>query len=160
MMLIQMLKVHGLVLVKRRKLKRKKLLRKKIQVDHSMVYGFIFSQLMVKGSAEDKKKEFVDFLQAVEMEDFNLCVLTQKNLNNGIYSTGFLHPTKERGVLYYQGLVKDMVKKHWELEKAAGKEINPAYVGGKAVSAEAAELEALCNEIECQSNKSGKKLDW
>lgn len=113
-----------------------------------------------KGSAEDKKKEFVDFLQAVEMEDFNLCVLTQKNLNNGIYSTGFLHPTKERGVLYYQGLVKDMVKKHWELEKAAGKEINPAYVGGKAVSAEAAELEALCNEIECQSNKSGKKLDW
>ncbi|KAG7844548.1 hypothetical protein KL941_003924 [Ogataea angusta] len=115
-----------------------------------------------KGLAEDKKKEFVDFLQQVEIEDFNLCVQTQKNLNQGIYSTGYLHPLKERGVLHYQGLVKDMVKKHFELEQKEGREINPARIGGKQNSSEAQELEELCSKIECQGSNPGSlgELDW
>ncbi|ODV83020.1 hypothetical protein CANARDRAFT_25399 [[Candida] arabinofermentans NRRL YB-2248] len=115
-----------------------------------------------KGLADDKKKEFVDFLQQVELEDYNLCVATQKNLNQGVYSTGYLHPLKEKGVLYYQGLVKDMVKKHYNLEQEAGKEINPAWVGGKENSEEAAELEALCAKIECQGSNPETKsgLEW
>ncbi|KAH3671061.1 hypothetical protein OGAPHI_000772 [Ogataea philodendri] len=115
-----------------------------------------------KGLADDKKKEFVDFLQQVELEDFNLCVQTQKNLNQGIYSTGYLHPLKERGVLHYQGIVKNMVKAHFDLEQAAGHEINPARIGGKPNSPEAQELEELCSKIECKGSnpESLGELEW
>ncbi|VEU22804.1 DEKNAAC103880 [Brettanomyces naardenensis] len=112
-----------------------------------------------KGIEEEKKKEFVDFLQQVEIEDYDLCVLTQKNLREGIYSSGCLHPTKERGVLHYQGLVRDMVKKHFEAEQKAGKEINPATVGG-AEPKEVQELEALCAKIEGKGEAGKECLEW
>ncbi|ODV63973.1 Bet v1-like protein [Ascoidea rubescens DSM 1968] len=83
-----------------------------------------------KGLAEKEKKEFVDFLQQVEIEDFDLCELTQKNLNQGVYSTGFLHPLKERGVVYYQTVVGEMVKKHFAIEKEHGKQFDPMYADG------------------------------
>lgn len=113
-----------------------------------------------KGSTDAQKKEFVDFLQQVELEDFNLCESTQKNLNNGIYTTGYLHPTKEKGVLYYQGLVRDMVKKHYALEEEAGHIINPAALSTKQ-SDEAEELEKICAGIECKgSNPKDGELQW
>lgn len=111
-----------------------------------------------KGLSEGKKKEFVDFLQLVEMEDFNLCQLTQKNLNQGVYSSGYLHPQKERGVLHYQGLVRDMVKEHYAREVSAGKQINPAFVGGLTNSS-TQELDDICNQLECGSG-SEEKLEW
>lgn len=108
-----------------------------------------------KGIAETEKKEFVDFLQLVELEDFNLCVLTQENLNQGIYSSGFLHPQKERGVLYYQGLVRDMVKDHFALEEKRGERVNPAFLGG-LTNESVRELDELCNKMECGSGG----VDW
>lgn len=110
-----------------------------------------------KGLDEDSKKEFVDFLQLVEYEDFELCQLTQKNLNQGIYSSGYLHPQKERGVLYYQGVVRDMVKEHFQLESQAGKPINPAFVGHSRANKDVEELDEICNQLECQS---GNELQW
>ncbi|ODV96056.1 hypothetical protein PACTADRAFT_40911 [Pachysolen tannophilus NRRL Y-2460] len=129
-----------------------------ITATHTILQYDIFTK---KGLADDKKKEFVDFLQLVELEDFNLCELTQKNLNEGVYSTGYLHPKKENGVLFYQKIVKEMVKEHWAKEKEAGKPINPAYVGGKKQSDEAAELEDFCKEVECQgSNPETEFMQW
>lgn len=110
-----------------------------------------------KGLPEDEKVEFVDFLQLVELEDFQLCQLTQKNLNQGIYSSGFLHPQKERGVLHYQGLVRDMVKEHFALEEKRGTMVNPAFLGG-STNANVRELEALCDKLECESG--GKEVEW
>lgn len=114
-----------------------------------------------KGSTEENKKEFVDFLQQVELEDFNLCEATQKNLNNGVYSTGYLHPTKERGVLHYQNLVSEMVKKHYALEKEAGQAVNPAALTTRQ-SKEAEELEQICSGIECLGSNPGDHdgLEW
>lgn len=108
-----------------------------------------------KGLPDAEKKEFVDFLQAVELEDFNLCVKTQKNLNQGVYLLGFLHPQKERGVLFYQGLVRDMVKEHYASEVAAGGDINPASPGG-ATNAAVRELEELCSGLECGK----ERVEW
>lgn len=114
-----------------------------------------------KGSTEENKKEFVDFLQQVELEDFNLCEATQKNLNNGVYSTGYLHPTKERGVLHYQNLVSEMVKKHYALEKEAGQAVNPGALTARQ-SKEAEELEQICSGIECLGSNPGDHdgLEW
>lgn len=124
---------------------------------HTILQYDIFTK---KGLAEDKKKEFVDFLQLVELEDFNLCQLTQKNLNQGVYSSGFLHPTKERGVLHYQGLVRDMVKEHFEIEKKAGKPVNPAYTGKEITNESVKELDEICNQLECGSGEASKGLEW
>lgn len=111
-----------------------------------------------KGLDEASKKEFVDFLQLVELEDFNLCQLTQKNLNQGVYSSGYLHPQKERGVLFYQGLVRDMVKEHFDLEQKAGTQINPAFVGHASKNEGIKELEGICLSLECGTEDKG--MEW
>lgn len=112
-----------------------------------------------KGLNDDKKKEFVDFLQQVEIEDYNLCEATQKNLNNGIYKTGYLHPTRERGVLHYQSLVRDLVKKHYAIEEAAGHQVNPAALSASQ-SKDAEELEKMCAGIECMGSTPAEGLEW
>lgn len=126
-----------------------------ISATHTVLQYDIYTK---KGLGDAEKKEFVDFLQLVELEDFNLCQLTQKNLNQGIYGSGYLHPTKEKGVLYYQGLVRDMVKEHFALEEKKGGPINPAYLGG-ALNESVKELDALCNKLDCGSGgQSG--IEW
>ncbi|KAK6465904.1 ISP domain-containing protein [Scheffersomyces coipomensis] len=128
-----------------------------ITATHTILHYDIYTK---KGLPETEKKEFVDFLQLVELEDFNLCQLTQKNLNEGIYSTGYLHPNKERGVVFYQNLVADMVKTHFAKEQAAGKPINPAFVGHAAKNPNVMELEGICSTLECGSGSGEKTLDW
>ncbi|KAI5959384.1 uncharacterized protein KGF55_005361 [Candida pseudojiufengensis] len=114
-----------------------------------------------KGINEFEKKEFVDFLQLVELEDFELCQLTQKNLNEGIYSSGYLHPEKERGVLYYQTLVRDMIKEHYELEqKNDGKPIDPASIQANPKNKDILELEQICQSLDCSSGTGDSKMDW
>lgn len=114
-----------------------------------------------KGLPPAEAKEFIDFLQLVELEDFNLCVLTQKNLNQGIYDSGYLHPLKEKGVLYYQSLVRDMVKEHFALEEKRGGVVDPAKIGGGSANADVQELNDLCNKLECASGENTKSaMDW
>lgn len=124
-----------------------------ISATHTVLQYDIYTK---KGLPEADKKEFVEFLQMVEIEDFNLCQLTQKNLNQGIYSSGYLHPQKERGVLYYQGLVRDMVKEHFALEEKAGHPVNPAMLGG-STNKDVQELDELCRKLDCGSES---KMDW
>lgn len=113
-----------------------------------------------KGLPASEAKEFIDFLQLVELEDFNLCVLTQRNLNQGIYNSGFLHPLKEKGVLYYQGVVRDMVKEHFALEEKKGGIVNPAAIGGGSTNASVQELNELCNKLECGSDSGKSDMEW
>lgn len=113
-----------------------------------------------KGIDEATKTEFVDFLQQVEIEDYNLCQLTQQNLNEGIYSSGYLHPQKENGVLYYQNLVRDAIKKHLELENAnGGRPIDPAAIPGLKKNKDLDELEGICQSLDCASGKRSE-LNW
>lgn len=127
-----------------------------ISATHTVLQYDIYTK---KGLPESEKKEFVDFLQLVELEDFNLCQLTQKNLNQGIYSSGFLHPTKEKGVLYYQGLVRDMVKEHFALEEKKGGIVNPAFLGG-LTNESVRELDELCSKLDCGTSESKGGIDW
>lgn len=50
----------------------------------------------------------------------------QKSLNAGIYMHGPLHTKRESGVLYFKGLVREQLKKHFATEAAEGREIWPA----------------------------------
>jgi hypothetical protein len=113
-----------------------------------------------KGIGKNEIDGFVEFLQQVELEDFNLCEATQQNLNTGIYSTGILHPEKENGVLYYQNVVKDLVLEHLELEKQSGNEINPAVVGTQSASPSAQLLDNICKGLACQTGSENTVIAW
>lgn len=113
-----------------------------------------------KGLAPSESKEFIDFLQLVELEDFNLCVLTQRNLNMGVYESGFLHPTKERGVLYYQGVVRDMAKAHVALEKKQGRIVNPVAFENKSTNTSVQELDEICGKMDCGGDMTSTAIDW
>jgi len=130
-----------------------------VGVSHTILQYDIFTK---KGLPQAEKDEFVEFLQQVELEDFDLCVKTQQNLNQGIYSTGYLHPTKEIGVVYYQEIVKDMVKEHFAKEQELGKQINPSFLGSKNAG-ESDELEEICNKVECKGTNPetfARELNW
>ncbi|KAF7623920.1 Rieske 2Fe-2S family protein [Aspergillus flavus] len=77
--------------------------------------------------ASDKAfKELDDFFKQVENEDKNLCNGAQKNLNAGVYVNGELQPFNEKGVLYFQKLVKQSLVSHRAEEEAKGEEICPS----------------------------------
>ncbi|ONH67826.1 putative dioxygenase subunit alpha YeaW [Cyberlindnera fabianii] len=131
-----------------------------ISPSHTILQYDIFTK---KGLPKEEKDEFVEFLQQVEIEDFDLCVKTQKNLNQGIYSTGFLHPEKEKGVVFYQTLAKDMCKEHYAKEKEVGHEINPAKIGKDKGAEDTDELEEICKNLECKGanpNTFANELNW
>ncbi|WQF88075.1 Putative aromatic-ring-hydroxylating dioxygenase, alpha subunit, rieske [2Fe-2S] iron-sulfur [Colletotrichum destructivum] len=68
------------------------------------------------------------FYKQVLQEDKDLCNGAQKNLNNRIFINGQLHPEKEKGPLYFQDTVRELVMSHraQEEKENGGKEIWPA----------------------------------
>ncbi|KAE9378403.1 ISP domain-containing protein [Stipitochalara longipes BDJ] len=112
-----------------------------------------------RGEDQAKIREFIRFLKEVEIEDYDLCTLTQKNLKNGVYGTGQLHPDQENGVLYYQNLTKEFVIRHLEDEKVAGRQIFPAFAGLNAMDGEGKETDRICKQLECGGHGSGI-LSW
>lgn len=67
------------------------------------------------------------FFKQVENEDKDPCNGAQINLNRGTYAYGELQPGDEKGVLYFQRLVKEAVMGHRKEEVAVGgEEIWPA----------------------------------
>jgi hypothetical protein len=78
-------------------------------------------------NATDAEVEAMDkFFKQVENEDKELCNGAQVNLNVGAYSFGELQPFHEKGVLYFQRLLRDAVMEHREKEQEAKEEIWPA----------------------------------
>lgn len=48
---------------------------------------------------EEAFEKYLKFVRQVALEDFELCVATQKNLQKGVYCEGILNPVKESGVI-------------------------------------------------------------
>ena len=67
-------------------------------------------------------------------EDKWLCNQAQKNLNGGVFVNGELHPRKEKGPIYFQQRLREIVYGHRKQEEAAHDEIWPAQHWTKAVS--------------------------
>ncbi|KAJ5398177.1 Rieske 2Fe-2S family protein [Penicillium cosmopolitanum] len=64
-----------------------------------------------------------DMFKRIMNEDKHLCIEAQKNLSSGIFVNGLLHPEMEKGPLYFQSVVRDIVKEHHRREKEARHEI-------------------------------------
>lgn len=83
--------------------------------------------------------------------------MLQPNLKTGVYTNGFLHPSREEGVSFYQDIVRKDVFKQFELEKNADKHIFPARA--MIIGAEGDEI--VCKEQAiCSAVDEGGALSW
>ncbi|RMZ83891.1 hypothetical protein DV737_g1445, partial [Chaetothyriales sp. CBS 132003] len=79
-----------------------------------------------KNSTDKEFKLISDLYAQVVSEDKVLCEAVQRNLNQGLFMNGELHPRLEKGPLYFQKKNREVIKAHIELEKAAKQQIWPA----------------------------------
>lgn len=97
-------------------------------------------------SRDDVFQRAADFLESIELEDYELMNGVQKNLNSGVFVNGPLHTHRENGVVYFKNLVQDKVKEHWKEEVAAGGEIWPAR-RNQQLHAAVPEQERFCQDV-------------
>lgn len=91
-------------------------------------------------------------------EDKYLCTMAQRNLNAGVFVNGELHPTMEKGPLYFQKVVRDLVIQHFEKEEQAKQEIWPAR---QTLPSEANVSEKdiqFCSSLGCQAREECSTL--
>lgn len=112
-----------------------------------------------KNSSDDDFKTISDMYKRIMSEDKYLCANAQRNIDAGVFVNGELHPDLEKGPLYFQKVVRDVVTEHFEREKKeGGAEIWPARqkVPEKDAASEATkEDRALCQAVEtCAKQKA------
>jgi hypothetical protein len=111
-----------------------------------------------KDSSEEDFQLVNQIYKRIMSEDKYLCDLAQKNLNAGVFINGEMHPQMEKGPLYFQKVVRDTVKSHYEREQATKQEIWPA----RQVMPDTAKVSktdiAFCSGLACTANQEG--LAW
>lgn len=111
-----------------------------------------------KKASEEEFQLVSTMYRRVMTEDKALCSAAQKNLDNGIFINGEMHPKMEKGPLYFQKLVRETVTDHHKREQVAKEEIWPArqkLPGSASASAEDIEF---CSGLSCSPGK--EKLEW
>lgn len=108
-----------------------------------------------KHSADADFAVIDEMYKRIMSEDKYLCANAQRNLGAGVFVNGEMHPEMERGPLYFQSTVRDVVGRHFEREREAGAEIWPA----RQRVPEAAEISRrdaeFCSAVDCCRNKVG-----
>lgn len=79
-----------------------------------------------KSSSSEDFHTIADTYARVMAEDKALCEKAQANLNSGVFVAGELHPRWEKGPLFFQSTVRDVITEHFQKEKVKGGEIWPA----------------------------------
>lgn len=98
--------------------------------------------------ASDADFDQIDsFFKRVLKEDKDLCNATQSNLNAGFFVNGQLHPDLESAPLYFQSLVRRLLKEHRAREREENGEIWPARQ--QVVNSATAEDMSFCSELGC-----------
>ncbi|KIW63957.1 hypothetical protein PV04_08918 [Phialophora macrospora] len=105
-----------------------------------------------KNSSEEDFQLINQMYRRIVGEDKVLCELAQKNLNARIFVNGELHPRLEKGPLYFQKLAREVVRAHYERERAAQKEIWPARQNLPDTATTSKEDEELCSSLACSTN--------
>lgn len=79
-----------------------------------------------RNSSDEDFELISQMYKRIMSEDKYLCVETQKNLNTGVFMNGELHPRMEKGPLYFQTVVRDILTEYHKREEDAGHEIWPS----------------------------------
>ncbi|RMD44454.1 hypothetical protein DV735_g615, partial [Chaetothyriales sp. CBS 134920] len=113
-------------------------------------------QIFRNRHSTDQEFRLISELYAqVVSEDKVLCEAVQRNLNQGLFRSGQLHPRLEKGPLYFQKKNRDVIRAHVDLERAANHQIWPARQNFPPPDdVVACEDEMLCSGLACQANGS------
>lgn len=111
-----------------------------------------------KSSSEEDFQRIDSIYKRIMTEDKYLCNLTQKNLNSGVFVNGEMHPTMEKGPLYFQQTVREIVQAHHKREQSAKQEIWPARQQLPSNAMMSGSDIEFCSGLACQTNQEG--LAW
>ncbi|EME79409.1 uncharacterized protein MYCFIDRAFT_34621 [Pseudocercospora fijiensis CIRAD86] len=109
-----------------------------------------------KSSSDEDFHAIADTYSRVMGEDKVLCERAQSNLNAGVFVNGELHHRWEKGPLYFQQQCREAITEHFNKEKAAGRELNPAMQKLKEGESNS-DLE-ICASLACNARK--EVLAW
>lgn len=112
-----------------------------------------------KHSSDEDFKVIDDMYKRIMAEDKYLCANAQKNLNTGVFVNGEMHPEMERGPLYFQKTVREVVKEHYEKERVAGHEIWPARQRIPKTASVSKQDADFCSAVDCCREKAGVGVD-
>ncbi|EED15604.1 monoxygenase, putative [Talaromyces stipitatus ATCC 10500] len=115
-----------------------------------------------KNATDKEFDEINTFYRQVLEEDKELCVGAQSNLGGGVFVNGELHPNKEKGPIYFQNRVKEIVMQHRGKEEQQGEqEIWPAVPKLPGTMTEKlVEEEQFCSQVESASCMTRPELAW
>ena len=86
-------------------------------------------------------------------EDKFLCINAQKNLNAGVFVSGEMHPTMEKGPLFFQKTIREVVQAHHKREQDTGSEIWPARQKVPQTALTSGRDIAFCSALDCSSKQ-------
>ena len=106
-----------------------------------------------KNSSDEDFNVINEMYKRIMSEDKYLCLNTQKNLNAGIFVNGEMHPEMEKGPLYFQKTVREVVTEHFKKEQQAGHEIWPAQQNVPKTATVSQNDLNFCSAVDCCRNK-------
>lgn len=111
-----------------------------------------------KKSSDEDFHAIADTYARVMAEDKVLCDRAQKNINSGVFINGEMHPKWEKGPLFFQQSVREVVTEFYQREKKEGREIWPARQQLPEDAAISQEDLEICSGLACGSGK--EDLAW
>lgn len=98
--------------------------------------------------------------KCIMSEDKDLCINTQKNLNNGVFVNGELQSKMEKGPLYFQTTVREIVTEHRDREEKEGKDIWPARqrLPETTAAGVSKEDDEFCRELDMTGKKGQRDV--
>lgn len=108
-----------------------------------------------KHSSDADFKVIDELYKRIMSEDKYLCANAQKNLDAGVFVNGELHPEMERGPLYFQKTVREVVQEHYKKEQDDGAEIWPARQRVPKTEKVSQADANFCSAVDCCRNNVG-----
>ncbi|KAJ0384920.1 hypothetical protein COL922a_007392 [Colletotrichum nupharicola] len=107
-----------------------------------------------KNSSDKDFTVISDMYKRIMSEDKYLCDNAQKNINAGVFVNGEMHPTMEKGPLFFQAKVRENLTAHFKKEQALGAQIWPAQQQVPKTATSSQEDTNFCSAVDCCRNKS------
>ncbi|KAH0431837.1 naphthalene -dioxygenase subunit alpha [Colletotrichum kahawae] len=107
-----------------------------------------------KNSSDEDFTVISDMYKRIMSEDKYLCDNAQKNINAGVFVNGEMHPTMEKGPLFFQSKVRENLTAHFKKEQALGAQIWPAQQQVPKTATASQEDTNFCSAVDCCRNKS------
>lgn len=112
-----------------------------------------------KNSSDEEFETISSMYKRIMSEDKYLCVNVQKNLNAGVFVNGEMHPRMEKGPLFFQKKVREIIQAHYKQEVDANREIWPARQNiSRTASTSEGDID-FCSALDC-CKKQEKSIAW